>query len=70
LEKKEFSPGPTATVFLLDIIDSNSPHGPVRELHRDNGISNQINQSIPVTPHVIAGKAGKPGFGFTCDTPL
>jgi hypothetical protein len=32
------------TVFLLDIIDSNSLHGPVRELHQDNGISNQINQ--------------------------
>jgi hypothetical protein len=31
------------TVFLLDIIDSNSLHGPVRELHQDNGISNQIN---------------------------
>lgn len=30
------------TVFLLDIIDSNSLHGPVRELHQDNGISNQI----------------------------
>jgi hypothetical protein len=33
------------TVFLLDIIDSNSLHGPVRELHQDNGISNRINQS-------------------------
>jgi hypothetical protein len=33
---------PNTTVFLLDIIDSNSPHGPVRELHQDNGISNQI----------------------------
>jgi hypothetical protein len=29
------------TVFLLNIIDSNSLHGPVRELHQDNGISNQ-----------------------------
>jgi hypothetical protein len=37
---------PNTTVFLLDIIDSNSLHGPVRELHQDNGISNQINQSI------------------------
>jgi hypothetical protein len=47
LEKKEFSPGwrlmPNTTVFLLDIMDSNSLHGPVRELHQDNGISNQIN---------------------------
>jgi hypothetical protein len=34
---------PETTVFLLDIIDSNSLHGPVRELHQDNGISNQIN---------------------------
>jgi hypothetical protein len=46
LEKKEFSPGwrlmPKTTVFLLGIIDSNSLHGPVRELHQDNGISNQI----------------------------
>jgi hypothetical protein len=30
------------TVFLLDILDSNSLHGPVRELHQDNGTSNQI----------------------------
>jgi hypothetical protein len=37
---------PNTTVFLLDIIDSNSLHGPVRELHQDNGTSNQINQSI------------------------
>jgi hypothetical protein len=40
---------PETTVFLLDIINSNSLHGPVRELHQDNGISNQIksiNQSI------------------------
>jgi hypothetical protein len=37
---------PNTTVFLLDIIDSNSLHGPVRELHQDNGMSNQINQSI------------------------
>jgi hypothetical protein len=29
-------------VFLLDIIDSNSLHGPVRELHEDDEISNQI----------------------------
>ena len=34
---------PNTTVFLLDIINSNSLHGPVRELHQDNGISNQIN---------------------------
>jgi hypothetical protein len=34
---------PNTTVFLLDIIGSNSLHGPVRELHQDNGISNQIN---------------------------
>jgi hypothetical protein len=33
---------PNTTVFLLDIIGSNSLHGPVRELHQDNGISNQI----------------------------
>jgi hypothetical protein len=32
---------PNTTVFLLDIINSNSLHGPVRELHQDNGISNQ-----------------------------
>lgn len=32
----------TATVFLLDIIDNNSLHEPVRELHQENGISNQI----------------------------
>jgi hypothetical protein len=32
---------PNTTVFLLNIIDSNSLHGPVRELHQDNGISNQ-----------------------------
>lgn len=45
-QKKEFSTGwrlmPETTVFLLDIIDSNSLHGPVRELHQENGISNQI----------------------------
>jgi hypothetical protein len=40
---------PETTVFLLDIIDSNSLHGPIRELHQDNGISNQINQSILVS---------------------
>jgi hypothetical protein len=34
---------PETTVFLLDIMDSNSVYGPVRELHQDNGISNQIN---------------------------
>jgi hypothetical protein len=33
---------PETTVFLLDILDSNSLHGPVRELHQDNGISNQM----------------------------
>jgi hypothetical protein len=32
---------PNTTVFLLDIIDSNSLYGPVRELHQDNGIPNQ-----------------------------
>jgi hypothetical protein len=37
---------PETTVFLLDIIDSNSLHGPVRELHQDNGISNQINLMV------------------------
>jgi hypothetical protein len=37
---------PETTVFLLDIIDSNSLHGPVRELYQENGISSQINQSI------------------------
>jgi hypothetical protein len=31
-----------ATVFLPDIIHSNSPHGPIRELHRDDEIPNQI----------------------------
>jgi hypothetical protein len=30
---------PHTTVLLLDIIDSNSLHGPVRELHQDNDIS-------------------------------
>jgi hypothetical protein len=35
---------PETTVFLLDIIDSNGLHGPERELHQDNGISNQINR--------------------------
>jgi hypothetical protein len=34
---------PETAVFLLDIIDSNSLHGPVRELHQDNGMSNPIN---------------------------
>jgi hypothetical protein len=38
---------PETTVFLLDIIDSNSLHRPVRKLHQDNGISAQINQSLP-----------------------
>jgi hypothetical protein len=33
---------PHTTVLLLDIIDSNSLHGPVRELHQDNDISYQI----------------------------
>jgi hypothetical protein len=36
---------PNITVFLLDIIDGNSLHRPVKELHQDNGISNQINHS-------------------------
>jgi hypothetical protein len=35
---------PHTTVLLLDIIDSNSLHGPVRELHQDNDISYQIKQ--------------------------
>jgi hypothetical protein len=39
---------PNTTVFLLDIIDSNSLHGPVRELHQDDGISNQINHTTYV----------------------
>jgi hypothetical protein len=34
---------PKTTVFLLSIIDSNSLHRPIRELHQDDGISNQIN---------------------------
>jgi hypothetical protein len=34
---------PNTTVFLLDIIYSNSLHGPARELHQDNVVSNQIN---------------------------
>jgi hypothetical protein len=38
LEKKEFSPGwrlmPNTTVFLLDIIDSNSLHEPVSGVTR------------------------------------
>jgi len=38
---------PETTVFLLDIKDSNSLHGPVRELHQDNGISNQIKSIRP-----------------------
>jgi hypothetical protein len=46
LKEKDFLPGwrlmPNTTVFLLDIIDSNSLHGPVRGLHQDNGISIQI----------------------------
>jgi hypothetical protein len=29
-------------VFLLNIIDSNSLYGAVRELHQDNAILNQI----------------------------
>jgi hypothetical protein len=33
---------PETTVFLLDIIDSNTLHGLVRKLHQDNGTSNQI----------------------------
>jgi hypothetical protein len=33
---------PETTVFLLDIIDSNSLREPVRELQQENGISNQI----------------------------
>jgi hypothetical protein len=37
-----------ATVFLPDIIHSTSPHGPTRELHRDNGTPNQI-KSIGVS---------------------
>lgn len=36
----------TATLFLLDDIHGNSPHESVRELHRDIGISNQINGRI------------------------
>jgi hypothetical protein len=41
--RRSFHPGCCiATVFLLDIIDSKSLHGPVRELHQDNKISNQI----------------------------
>jgi hypothetical protein len=53
---------PNTTVFLLDIIDSNSLHGPVRELPQDNGISNQIksinsvrdSNPIAVFPHMIS----------------
>jgi hypothetical protein len=37
---------PETTVFLLDIIDKISLHGPVRELHQDNGISNQIKSNV------------------------
>jgi hypothetical protein len=37
---------PETTGFLLDIMDSNSSHGSVRELRRGNGISNQINQTL------------------------
>jgi pimeloyl-ACP methyl ester carboxylesterase len=44
---------PATTVSLLDSIYSNSLHGPVRELHQDNGISNQINQSIVDRPPPI-----------------
>jgi hypothetical protein len=36
---------PETTVFLVDIMYSNSLHRPVRELHQDIGISNQINLS-------------------------
>jgi hypothetical protein len=43
---------PNTTVFLLDIIGSNSLHGPVRELHQDNGISNQINLYYLETAHL------------------
>jgi hypothetical protein len=32
----------TVRVFLLDTISSHSPHGPVRELHRDNRTSNHL----------------------------
>jgi hypothetical protein len=44
---------PNTTVFLLDVIDSNSLHGPVRELHQDNGISNQINLYYLGLPSVL-----------------
>jgi hypothetical protein len=40
---------PNTTVFLLDIIDSNSLHGPVRELYQDNGISNQIKSILLIS---------------------
>jgi hypothetical protein len=40
--KEGISTRVTATVFLLNTIDSNSPHGRLRELHRDNGISDQV----------------------------
>jgi hypothetical protein len=53
-----------ATVFLLDIIGSNSLRGPVRELRQDNRISNQINHillsSVTLVPHVNSSKDSEP----------
>jgi hypothetical protein len=36
----------TTTVFVLDIIHSDSPYGCVRKLHGYNGTSNQINWRV------------------------
>jgi hypothetical protein len=43
-----------ATVFLLDIMDSDILHGPVRELHQDNGISNQTKSLLTQTQYQFA----------------
>jgi hypothetical protein len=45
---------PETTVFLLDIMDSNSRHGPVRELHQENGITNRTNRlRVASRPDII-----------------
>jgi hypothetical protein len=57
----------TTTIFLLDIIHSNSPYRPGWELHQDSGISNQslaVSESAPAFrfsgfPAVIGRPASK-----------
>lgn len=39
---------PETTVFLLYVVHSNIPHGPVRDLYRGHGVSNQIKSMLVI----------------------